>query len=275
MDIKKERYYVYCDESIKKGEYYSNFYGGALIKSKDFKLITDVLTSKRKHILKTNELKWQKINVYNHKEYIDAVDTFFDFIQSGKIKVRIMFRPNRIKPAYLTSQQKKEEYFLLYYQFLKHAFGFRFLNPSFENSLEIFLDNIPDKKEKRQRFLDYLYGLQYLPMFIDANLKINRNQISEVDSKNHIILQFLDVVLGAMAFKLNKRDRIKDKNTGRRGKRTRAKEKVYRHISKRIRLLYPNFNIGITTGTLDDFQNVFLMPYRHWSFKPNKFNLEE
>lgn len=275
MELNKERYYVYCDESIKKGEHYSNFYGGALIKSKDFQLITDVLTSKRKHILKTNELKWQKINKFNEKEYIDAVDTFFDFIQSVKIKVRIMFRPNRIKPAYLSHQQKKEEYFLLYYQFLKHAFGFRFLSPINENSLEIFLDNIPDKKEKRKRFLDYLYGLQHLPMFIDANLKIKRNQISEVDSENHIILQFLDVVLGSIAFKLNKRDCIKDDKTGRRGKRTISKDKVYKHVSKRIRLLYPNFNIGITTGTNDSFENILIMPYRHWSFKPKNFQIEE
>lgn len=50
-------------------------------------------------------------------------------------------------------------------------------------------------------------------------------------------------------------------------KRTIAKEKVYNHINKRIRLIYPNFNIGITTGKKDNIENILLMPYRHWEFK--------
>ncbi len=109
MKRKERRYHIYCDESIKKGEHYSNFYGGALIEIKDFKLITDVLHDKRKLILKTNELKWQKINAFNHEECIDAVDMFFDFVQSGRIKIRIFFRPNRVKPTHLSHEQKNNE----------------------------------------------------------------------------------------------------------------------------------------------------------------------
>ena len=29
-------FYIFCDESLKKGKYYSNFYGGLLIDKKDF-----------------------------------------------------------------------------------------------------------------------------------------------------------------------------------------------------------------------------------------------
>jgi hypothetical protein len=81
--MKERRYYLYCDESVKKGNYYSNFYGGALINSVDYNLINDVLSKKKDVILKTKELKWQKISKLNFKEYIDAVDTFLDFVQSG------------------------------------------------------------------------------------------------------------------------------------------------------------------------------------------------
>ncbi len=172
--MKEKRYYVYCDESIKKGKYYSNFYGGALIDSADYNLINDVLEIKKEVILKTNELKWQKISKLNYREYIDAVDTFLDFVQSGKIKIRIMFRSNRVKPIGLTNEQKRDEYFLLYYQFLKHAFGFKYMDNSSLNNIEIFLDNIPDKKEKRVKFIHYLWGIQHLPQFIDAGIKIKR-----------------------------------------------------------------------------------------------------
>lgn len=50
-------------------------------------------------------------------------------------------------------------------------------------------------------------------------------QISEVDSKNHIIMQYLDVVLGAMAIKLNKGFDIIDKTTNKRGKKNNSKRK--------------------------------------------------
>lgn len=265
--MEHKRYYIYCDESIKKGEYYSNFYGGAMINSDDYNLIKEVLERKRDNILKTSELKWQKINHHNHKAYIDAVDTLFDFIQSDKIKIRIMFTNNRFINNSLTKEQIDNEYFLLYYQFLKHAFGFRFFSSKFTHNLEVFLDSIPDKKEKRESFIEHLLKLQKLRIFNDSNIKIRRQQISEVDSKQHIIMQFLDVVLGAIAFKLNKRNTLKNPSTNKRGKRTIAKDKVYKHISKRIRQIYPNFNIGITTGKKGEFENILHMPYRHWVFK--------
>jgi hypothetical protein len=262
----QNRYYIYCDESIKKGKYYSNFYGGAMVNAKDYNLIKDVLEEKRINLIQTSELKWQKIDKVNYKVYIDAIDTFFDFIQAGKIKVRIMFTNNQFVNPDLQKEQLDNEFLLLYYQFLKHSFGLRFLNKNEHNHLELFLDNIPDTKDKRKKFKEYLHGIQYLPDFIDANIRINKHQISEVDSKNHIIMQYLDVVLGAMALKLNKMLLIKDPITNKRGKRTIAKEKVYNHINKRIRLIYTNFNIGITTGKQGSFDNIYIMPYRHWVF---------
>lgn len=82
----QKRYYIFCDESIKKGKLFSNFYGGAMIDSKDFKLITDVLEEKRINILQTSELKWQKINKQNYKHYIDSIDTFLILYKPIKSK---------------------------------------------------------------------------------------------------------------------------------------------------------------------------------------------
>lgn len=258
---------TYIVESIKKGAYYSNFYGGALLQSGDYELIKDVLENKRDHELQTSELKWQKINHFNYKSYIEAIDTFMDFVQAGKIKVRIMFTDNRYTKPDLSEEQVDNEYLLLYYQFLKHCFGLRFLPPNQENHLELFLDNIPENSERKAKFKKYLYGIQLLPQFIDANIKLNERNINEVDSKKHIIMQYLDVVLGAMAYRLNKLSDKRNPETGKRGKRTLAKNKVYKHINLRIRDIYPNFNIGITTGTKEDFENLWFMPYRHWKFK--------
>ncbi|MGN1143952.1 MAG: hypothetical protein ACI4SU_05255 [Anaerovoracaceae bacterium] len=77
--------------------------------------------------------------------------------------------------------------------------------------------------------------------------------------------------MGAIQFKLNKENEVKNPETGRRGKRTIAKEKLYKEINKRIREIYPNFNIGISTGFSDDRTKLWWQPYRHWSFIPESY----
>jgi hypothetical protein len=83
----------------------------------------------------------------------------------------------------------------------------------------------------------------------------------------------LDVVLGAMAFRLNDMHLKKEPGQRTRGKRTIAKEKLYKHINTLIRQLYPNFNIGDSTGLGDEKENKWKQPYRHWRFIPKDFDL--
>ncbi len=66
--------------------------------------------------------------------------------------------------------------------------------------------------------------------------------------------------LGAMAFRLNDKHLVKPPGQVRRGKRTIAKEKLYKHILGRIRQLYPNFNIGESTGMQGDRANRWRTP---------------
>ena len=51
-----------------------------------------------------------------------------------------------------------------------------------------------------------------------------------------------------MNFKLNDKHLDKPPGEKRRSPKTRAREKLYKHINKRIRKIYPYFNVGITTG---------------------------
>lgn len=97
---------------------------------------------------------------------------------------------------------------------------------------------------------------------------MNRQQIAEVNSKDHVLMQCLDVVLGAMAFRLNNKHLAKPPGALRRGKRTIAKEKLYKHISTRIRQIYPNFNVGESTGLQGNAANRWKHPYRHWKLIP-------
>jgi len=119
-------------------------------------------------------------------------------------------------------------------------------------------------------FKNYVSGLSRSRSWCAAGITIAEDQIAEVDSQQQVILQCLDVILGSMQFRLNEKHREILPGARLRGKRTLAKERVYKHISASIRQIHPNFNIGISTG--GDARMRWTHSYRHWLFKPT--NLE-
>ena len=263
----KKQYLIYADESHRKGKYFSNFYGGALINYNELEKLNRKLNMKKEQLGLFQEVKWTKITEQYLNKYLDLIDFFFEFVKCNKIKIRIMFRQNAQVPQNLTTEQKEKEYFLLYYQFIKHAFGIDYCNPNEKNQviLKLYFDKLPDTKKKNREFKGYIYSLN--DFFCINNVHIYNEDIAEVDSKNHVILQCMDIILGAMNFKLNNMDKEKISGSNKRGKRTIAKEKMYKKILGNIKNIYPNFNIGVSTSSRNDFANNWKDPYRHWCFK--------
>lgn len=266
-DKMKKQYLIYADESHRKGKYFSNFYGGALVDYTELEKISNELNAKKEELGLFQEVKWTKVTEQYLDKYLELINYFFEFVKSNKIKVRIMFRQNAQVPQNLTREHEEKEYFLLYYQFIKHAFGIDYCNPNEKDQviLKLYFDKLPDTKRKNKEFKGYIYALN--DFFCINNVHIYNEDIAEVDSKNHVILQCMDVILGAMNFKLNNMDKEKMLGGNRRGKRTIAKEKLYRNILRNIKVIHPNFNIGISTGWRGDFANNWIDAYRHWCFK--------
>ena len=103
---------------------------------------------------------------------------------------------------------------------------------------------------------------------------IEPQAIAEIDSKDYVVLQCVDVVLGAMAFRLNDMHKIKPEGQRFRGKRTLAKDRLYRFILNEIRQIYaakgvnnydPKFGKHYTNYPYDRWTDA----YRHWLFKPS------
>lgn len=271
-----EELILYCDESDAKGVYFSNFYGGVAVSSKRVKEITEELEALKQSLNMHNEVKWQKVTPQYLDKYTQLIDKYFEYIKLSEIKVRIMFTQNRNVPIGLNEYQRDHKYFLLYYQFIKHCFGFPFL-PQEDNdfNVRVYLDKLPDTKEKVALFKDRLHSLEKSPQFRNRRIRFPREQIAEIDSSQHIILQCLDVILGSMQFRLNNKHKIKPEGQYRRGKRTIAKEKLYKHINRHIHNLYPNFNIGVSTSTRGNNENRWIDPYRHWVFIPSNRKIDE
>jgi hypothetical protein len=257
-------YIIYCDESESKGRHFSNFYGGALVTSNDLEFVRDTLAKRKKELNLFGEIKWSKITPNYRKKYIDMVDCFFDLIQDGKVKVRVMFTQNVMRARNLTKEHVKNQYAILYYYFIRHAFGL--VHSPGPARVRVYPDQMPLSAAQFASFRAYVVRLGGRSEFRAKRITFAAEDIAEVVSHNHDILQCLDVVLGAMNFRLNDKHEDKPLGAKRRSAKTMAKLKVYKHINKRIRDLYPHFNIGITTGHQGDRANRWHHRYRHWRF---------
>ena len=271
----RKNFIIYCDESAEKGRFYSHFYGGALIKASDRQAIERILNDQREILNLTGELKWTKITKNYEEKYIDFINLYFDLIRDGLIKIRVMFTQNIHTPTELKEYQIDNQYFLLYYQMIKHAFGLRYCNPDDDEIfINVYMDDVPDTQEKFNDFRQYLHALCHYPVFKRAKVMIPYEDITDVQSHGHVILQGLDIILGSMQFRLNDKHKSIPDGEKRRGKRTIAKEKIYKLINSRIRDIYPGFNIGISTGTPNGETDRWSHPYRHWRFVPTDHELD-
>lgn len=263
---------IYCDESTEKGKFYSHFYGGIMVPESHRRIIEERLNAvKAAHGLGA-ELKWTKITEAWADRYIAFIDETFDLMEEGILRTRVMFTQNSNRPVGLSEYQLENQYVLLYYQLIKHAFGLAYCaQPGVTGRrVSIFLDEMPRHADNVRQFKEYLASLSSFPNFRAAGVEIRTENIAGVSSHDHVILQALDVIMGAMQFRLNDKHLAKPDGKFRRAKRTKAKERVYRHINGRIQHLRKGFNIGVSTGLDGEIENRWRHPYRHWLFVPSE-----
>lgn len=265
-------YILYCDESSDKGVKYGDFFGGCMIDSKDLFELTQALEHKKEELNLKAEIKWTKVTENYLNKYVEMIDLFFNFIKAGKIKLRIMFRKTDGKlDINSESTTVDDKYFKLYYQFIKHSFGLMTIPEECTPAkVIVFLDTLPDKKGKCAEFKEYIQNMPNTYDFQGSDISIRSRDIIEVDSKDHVLLQCTDIVLGAMNFKLNEYNKAKPEGSRVRGKRTIAKDKLYKHIRNKICDIHPNFNIGVSTGSRGYENPHWSSPYEHWLFVPSE-----
>lgn len=227
----EREYILFCDESDKYGEYYSHFYGGLIVGASQYMRVTQRLNDTKRRLNINGEVKWQKVAQAYLPKYTELIHSFFEEVAAGHVRVRVMFHQNARKAKRLTLEQVANSYYLLYYQFIKHAFGLQHVPVDPEGMpthLRLYFDQFPDTGEQVERFKGFIHGLQMSVPFRNASICIRREDITEVRSHDHVLLQCLDVVLGAMSFRLNNKHKEMPPGQKRRGARTRAKESLPR-----------------------------------------------
>ncbi len=268
MPAREKEYILFADESVRHGKYFSHFYGGLIIGASCFDAVSLRLDNLKDHLGFHGEVKWSKVTDQYLDKYSAFIHGLFDEMEAGHLKIRIMFSSNAdIPPQHVL--EEGEGYFKLYYQFIKHAFGLKYISPHPAGTkLRIFFDEFPSTGEQTAQFKGFIHALGQSLEFRRACLRLALEDITEVRSHDHVLLQGLDVILGAMAFRLNDMHKQLLPDSHRRGKRTRAKERLYQIIVSRVKKIRPRFNFGVSTGKDGDWRSLWTHPYRHWRFKP-------
>lgn len=263
-----KEYILYCDESQAHGLYYSNFYGGVMVGSSKYMSAISFLEAEKAKLNLFGEVKWSKVTTRYLEKYILLIKAFFCLVKKGDIRVRIMFRQNAHVATNLTTEDHRNSYFKLYYQFIKHAFGLNFaiLNHK-PTKLRLNFDIFPENREAALKFKGFLLGLNQ--GIAKSGFILKEEDITEVDSRDHILLQCLDIVLGSMQFTLN--DKMLVDEGAAKANRTIAKELLYNVILEEIRQIsgLKDFNIEVSTFAVNNFQS-WIDSYRHWLFIPRK-----
>jgi hypothetical protein len=181
-------YIIHCDESASKGDFCSNFYGGALVRAKDIEVVRRKLRAAKTRLNLHGEIKWEKVTENYLQKYVEMMKVFFDLIAKDRVKVRIMYTQNVHRPVGLTDEQIENRYFILYYHFLKFVFGLQYSNEDGKPiRIRLLLDQVPDTKEKVQQFKGYLCGLPKSREFREALISLTPEDISDVRSHDHNI----------------------------------------------------------------------------------------
>lgn len=241
---------IFCDESDVAGAYYSNFYGGVMVGSSQYARVTERLNAEKARLNLFGEVKWSKVTALYLPNYQALIKVLFEEIRAVNLKVRIMFRQNTHQAVGLTQDQIQGAYFRLYYQFIKHGFGLMHRPPAGQaTKLRLYFDEFPETKEATTQFKGFILALKDNPNIRNAGFTLALEDIAEIRSHDHVLAQCLDILLGSMAFRLNNKHKEIPAGQNRRGKRTVAKERLYKTILAEIHRIKPRFNIGISTGT--------------------------
>lgn len=262
-------YIIYSDESISKGELYSDFFGGALVSSKDWNEVNTAIAEKKVELNLLGEIKWTKVSVSYLEKYKQMMNLFFLFIKQNKVKLRIMFRESKQIPSQKDQDPIANKYHLLYYQFIKHAFGLPYHDGAKGETvyLRLFFDQIADSSRQNDVFRAHIRHLQGMWLFKKAHIIIRPEDVVEIDSHKHPIQQCMDIVLGSMSFHLNGKHLEIRVGQNKPGNKTQAKEELFNHILQLIKDVNGVEDFDISQTTLpDNAKSRWRSPYRHWKF---------
>ncbi len=279
-----ERYELYADEAWTHGGEprgrYHCFYGGIFGRSAAVdRLDTELRAIMSKHG-STGEVKWSNLTERTYELYRELVECLCRHLNSGQVKFRQMHCDRsicRVPELGEPSQTDLDVQFKLCYQFIKHAFGFRYLpiNKGGNTEILIRLDTHSSQHHK-DRLIDFVDRLPNTLNRPDLDVRT-----TFVDSRRVPRIQICDLIIGAAGSHGNKMHLRRQPGQ----KKISAKQKLRQTFAK---FVYDSlrevdhkqrksnaFNWFENTGKDGDMSNLLHHNFRNWKFMSKRYQIDK
>ena len=251
------------------------FFGGLLGLESDIDRLETALKQIVSNFGYRREVKWQGISRQCEVVYKELVDELLLHIETYDIKYRQSFLDRYFvhdASNLLDPPTDIEVQFKVYYQFIKHNFGLKYLpEQSSKSEIIVRLDrhSNQDHKDKLQSFVE-----DDLPRMLNREADFDI-RLSYVNSKKFLRMGVCDLLMGAAGSHGNRRH-LKRKS-GQRGMTDKQKCRLEfcNHVYGKLRTLDAKtrgskaFNWFESTGHSGNLTNRLNHPIRIWKFKPN------
>lgn len=268
------KFVIYADEAWTHNSpplnRYHNFFGGIFGEEKYLdRLDADLQKIRRKHTCPHMEIKWSNLDSQNAAMYREMVACLAAHIVSGRIRYRQMFKDRSYHYVGHVGGSELDIQFKQYYQFIKHAFGLKYLAAppiGTRHQVVLRLDT-----HSSQRHKDELSKLVHdLPNIIDRH-DISLT-VTYINSANNLCLQICDVLMGAAGYHGNQMNKRKVNGRKNVTKKQKLKGDMCQFIYDTLRNIH-NHDRGTkaflwfeSTGLDGDVANRFKHKLRIWKF---------
>lgn len=264
-------YVIYADEAWTQSQplyRYHCFFGGILSSKDEFERLELEVKILKKEFNYKKEIKWSNISM----QHIDFYERLLVLIErficaNDETKYRQMFM-DRAYSYNGESVSELDSQFKIYYQFLKHCFGFDYLDQKKIFTFKLDNHSSYNHKTKLKAFVESIR----IP---NAEIKVEF-----VNSKKSIPLQICDLLMGAAGYYGNKVDWDLLPGKRRRTKNQMMKSDFGKNIYNILRRIDSHyrgskaFNWFETTGIDGDRSNRYHHKMRIWKFIPSNSELD-
>lgn len=274
-EIYADEAWTHCNPPLNR---YWCFYGGILGRAADLDRFDTALRAIKKKNNVKSEVKWSKLKEDNISCYKEMVDELMLYLRSGSIKYRQMFLDRafvRIPEPGEPPITELDVQFKLYYQYIKHAFGLRYL-PHAPDGTQVLLrlDNHSSQghKDRLVSFCEELPGYLHRP---DLTIRV-----TFVNSAKVPRLQVCDVLMGAAGSHGNKMFAKRAPGQRRITPKQKLRNELCKYIYEALKALDRDmrgsraFNWFESTGKGGDPTNLFHHAMRIWKFEPSNYVID-
>jgi len=258
------------------------FFGGIMGPQSDLERLDIELSKVKSAFNIQGEVAWGNVRGRNLNGYRAFVDCALDLIQRTDLRFRQVFLDRSLirlnEQGTITPIADLDLQYRIYYQFLKHAFGLRFLPPAKGPGPDRVLIRLDDHSSQRhKRDLEtFVTGLPGTLGRRDLDVEVTFR-----DSAKSCRLQACDLLIGAAGSHGNKAHLRRAPNQRGKTPKQQVRYEMAKYVYNKLRALDASergsaaFNWFESTGLSGQIRNLFDYKLRIWKFKPALYHIDK